>query len=158
MVYLYAALGAVMLTGIMAIFEMGLSLTGQSLLPAPFNVYFETTQGEEARRVDEDLLKILANHDDVSRGLSGQALCDAINQADPGQYSFVPIANRTSPWDEGCQFETFYETSSDETISHKIFINPPDRGLASLLPYELFSCTSTRNDYQCSFERSGVDS
>ena len=32
MVYLYAGLGVVMLSGIMAIFEMGLALTGQTLL------------------------------------------------------------------------------------------------------------------------------
>ena len=35
MVYLYAGLGVLMLSGIMAIFEMGLSLTGQSMLPTP---------------------------------------------------------------------------------------------------------------------------
>ena len=40
-VYLYAAMGAIMLTGIMAIFEMGLSLTGQTLLSTPSDVYFD---------------------------------------------------------------------------------------------------------------------
>ena len=35
MVYLYAAMGVVMMTGIMAVFEMGLSLTGQSILLKP---------------------------------------------------------------------------------------------------------------------------
>jgi hypothetical protein len=158
MVYLYAALGAVMLTGIMAIFEMGLSLTGQSLLPAPFDVYLETTQGEKARRLDEDLLKILTNPDDVSRGLSGLALCDAIEQADsPHQYSFVPIPSGESPWEEGCQFATSYEASG-ETIAHRIFVIPPESGLASSLPYGLFSCTSTRESYQCSFESSKAES
>ena len=139
-----------MMTGIMAIFEMGLSLTGQSLLPSPADVYFDSPT--EAKRVDEELLKKLANPDDVERGLSGQALCDAINQADPGEYSFEPMVNRKSPWDQGCQFEMSYE-ALNEIISHKILIKPPAQGAASRLPYELFSCTSTRDGYQCSFER-----
>ena len=41
MVYLYAALGAVMMTGIMAVLEMGLSLTGQSLLLKPEDPYYQ---------------------------------------------------------------------------------------------------------------------
>ena len=38
MIYLYAGLGVVMLSGIMAIFEVGLK-TGQSLLPMPNDTY-----------------------------------------------------------------------------------------------------------------------
>ena len=160
MVYFYAALGVVMMTGIMAVFEMGVSLTGQSLLPSPSDIYFDSSQGEnclDGKCLDEELLTILVNPDDVARGLSGQALCNALNQADPGQYSFGPIINRTSPWDQGCQFETSYVVRG-ETVSHKILIKPPEQGVASLLPYELFSCTSSREGYQCSFERSEVDS
>lgn len=143
-----------MMTGIMAIFEMGLSLTGQTLLPAPVDVYFDNPQ--EAKRLDKDLLQKLANPDHVERGLSGLALCDAINQADPGQYSFAPMVNRKSPWDEGCLFEMSYK-ASNETVSHKILIKPPAHGVASSLPYELFSCTSIRAGYQCSFERNEGD-
>ena len=40
MVYLYALLGMMMISGIMAIFEMGLSLTGQSMIPVPPDEYF----------------------------------------------------------------------------------------------------------------------
>ena len=157
-VYLYAALGVVMMTGIMAIFEMGLSLTGQSLLPTPFDVYFDSPKDRgkclDGKCLDERLLKILANPDDVERGLSGQDLCDAINQAAPVQYSFGPIVNGKSPWDQGCQFETSYVLGK-QTVSHKILVKPPD---ASLLPYELFSCTSIREGYQCSFEPTEVES
>ena len=145
-------MGVVMMTGIMTMFEMGLSLTGQSLLPTPFDVYFDKRQGGKAKRFDEVLLKKLAYPIGVERGLSGQALCDAINQADPGQYSFGLIKNRKSPWDEGCLFEMSYK-ELNENVSHKILIKPPAQGVASLLPYELFSCTSVRDGYQCSFER-----
>ena len=143
-----------MMTGIMAIFEMGLSLTGQTLLPAPVDVYFDIPQ--EAKRLDEELLQKLANPDHVERGLSGPALCDAINQADPGQYSFAPMVNRKSPWDEGCLFVMSYKVLN-ETVAHKILIKPPAHRVASLLPYELFSCTSIRAGYQCSFERNEGD-
>ena len=40
MVYLYAGLGVLMISGIMAIFEMGLSLTGQSMIPTPADVIY----------------------------------------------------------------------------------------------------------------------
>ena len=56
MVYLYAGMGVVMLTGIMAIFEMGLSLTGQSLLPIPADPYASDSSMKE---LDETLLEFL---------------------------------------------------------------------------------------------------
>ena len=41
MIYLYAGLGIAMLTGIMAIFEMGVSLTGSSLLSSRLMLIFD---------------------------------------------------------------------------------------------------------------------
>ena len=43
MVYLYAGLGVLMLSGIMAIFEMGLSLTGMSMMPTPADIYLQSS-------------------------------------------------------------------------------------------------------------------
>ena len=51
MVYFYAVMGVVMMTGIMAIFEMGLSLTGQSLLPTPVDVYQTPAGGRRRFRI-----------------------------------------------------------------------------------------------------------
>lgn len=155
MVYLYAALGAVMMAGIMAIFEMGLSLTGQSSLPTPSDVYVGT---QDAKDLDKALLKLLANPADLERDLIGQDLCDAINLADPRQYSFAPIASREDPWDEGCQFQTFYAVPGQKIVYHKILIKPSAQINSSHLPYELYSCTSTRDGYQCSFEPREVGS
>ena len=45
MVYLYAAMGVVMMTGIMAVLEMGLSLTGQSLLLKPIEGSVQESDG-----------------------------------------------------------------------------------------------------------------
>ena len=58
MVYLYAGLGVVMLSGIMAIFEMGLSLTGQTLLPVPPDDYLSNQSMKDA---DIMFLKALAD-------------------------------------------------------------------------------------------------
>ena len=140
-----------MMTGIMAIFEMGLSLTGQSLLPTPIDVYFETPEGGEAKLSDKGLLKILANSGDLERGLSGQDLCNAINDAGSGKYSFEAIVDNSN---FDCQQITVYPAKN---ISHRMLVKPPSSG-SVLLPYELFSCTSDRSEYQCFFERIPKDS
>ena len=55
MIYLYAGLGVLMISGIMAIFEMGLSLTGQSMLPIPTNAY---KQSSDAKVEDKRLISL----------------------------------------------------------------------------------------------------
>ena len=52
-----------MLTGIMAIFEMGLSLTGRSLLPTQQDPYFKTPSTSE---MDRALLELLDSSTDVT--------------------------------------------------------------------------------------------
>ena len=59
MVYLYAALGVVMMTGIMAVVEMGLSLTGQSLLLKPNNPYQQNLLANGVGRRDQKMLSLL---------------------------------------------------------------------------------------------------
>ena len=52
MLYLYAVLGILMLSGIMTIFEMGLSLTGRSMIPTPPDAYLS-----DASMKDLDIIK-----------------------------------------------------------------------------------------------------
>ena len=59
MVYLYAALGVVMMTGIMAVVEMGLSLSGQSLLLKPNAPYRQNLLTNGVRRRDQKMLGLL---------------------------------------------------------------------------------------------------
>ena len=72
MVYLYAALGVAMMTGIMAITEMGMSLTGQSLISKPLNsekdVAMNTLKG-----FDEAMLGILYERH-KEQGVNGEML------------------------------------------------------------------------------------
>ena len=78
MVYLYGALGIAMLSGIMAIFEMGLSLTGKSPLPMPKNNYLKSSE-----KIKEKDLFLFSNsnhpsYDDVkiNSGLVGVNICN----------------------------------------------------------------------------------
>ena len=79
MVYLYAALGVVMMTGIMAVVEMALSLTGQSFLLKPDNLYRRDLLGNAVGKRDQQVLNLLSNQDDIDaigRTLERPELCD----------------------------------------------------------------------------------
>ena len=64
MIYLYAALGVVMVTGIMAVVEMGLSLTGQSLLLRPDDPYQQNLVTQAVGKRDQQMLNLLHNQED----------------------------------------------------------------------------------------------
>ena len=64
MVYLYAALGVVMMTGIMAVIEMGLSLAGQSVLSKPSDPYQQNLLSNVER--DQQMLNLLHNPNDLT--------------------------------------------------------------------------------------------
>lgn len=147
MVYLYAGLGALMLSGIMAIFEMGISLTGQSMLPTPSDIY---SQDSDIKMSERRFIALLRNPTAVSQGLANQALCAALVESYSDQYAGqsawqadhrMPIDQ--GPWVRSCQLNRG---------SHRIVIMPPDPG-HSHMPYNLFSCIVASGYDQCSFER-----
>ena len=135
-----------MISGIMAIFEMGLSLTGQSMLPIPTNAY---KQSSDAKVEDKRLISLLERSSSVKQGLASQSLCTAILQSYsdqyPGQSAWqtdhrMPID--AGPWIRSCQLNRG---------SHRVLIMPPDPGQKQK-PYQLFSCILTGGNDQCSFE------
>lgn len=65
MVYLYAALGAVMMTGIMAVVEMSLSLTGQSFILKPLLSSAQNDSINELKQIDRDVLLLLSKEHEV---------------------------------------------------------------------------------------------
>ena len=69
MVYLYAALGVVMMTGIMAVFEMGLSISGQSLILKPLLNSAQKDSINELKGLDQDLLHLLYKKHEVDEML-----------------------------------------------------------------------------------------
>ena len=109
MVYLYAGLGVVMLSGIMAIFEMGLALTGQTLLPVPTDDYLSNQSMKDA---DIMFLKALADEttplvDDKTFPdlVSEEGLCVALMRLTVRDgCRFLMVVGRTAvsaaPWSE----------------------------------------------------------
>ena len=147
MVYLYAGLGVLMLSGIMAIFEMGLSLTGMSMLPTPPDIY---SQDDELKTSEKRLIELLRNPNTVSQGLSSQALCTALlaSYSDKYPYQSAWQVDQRMPIDQG----RWISSCQLNRGSHRIVIMPPDPEY-SYMPYKMFSCILDAGHDQCSFER-----
>ena len=134
MVSLYAAMGVMMLTGIMAIFEMGMSLTGQSLLSNAPDKYDDNMKSKDAELL-AGISKTSFN-DAVNDPLIG--LCSALNGIESG---WSPI---TGPgyWSGGCQLTIEPERPGDP--KHRIIVRKNT--------HQLFSCALGDGESKCSFE------
>lgn len=152
MVYLYAALGMMMLSGIMAIFEMGLSLTGQSMLPMPADPYFSDSSMKESDITlleflfDQKKLKVWDEVDGVEQEVeksfsalaSDQGLCVALNQIKDEGWSLISEGR----WANSCQLNRG---------THRLIVREDPE--SEQMPYQLFSCVLSGGNNQCSFER-----
>ena len=151
MVYLYAGLGVAMLTGIMAIFEMGLALTGHSLSPSPPDLYSET---EDVKREDLRMLKLLIGADDLDPPLvgTGTSLCEQILTAYTDAY--VPTGE-ANPWLMDPRMPVIDGSWAGSCLmnrrSHHLVVRPNPTTAGS--PYELYSCILEEGDDLCSFEK-----
>ena len=145
MVYLYAGLGVVMLSGIMAIFEMGLALTGQTLLPVPTDDYLSNQSMKDA---DIMFLKALADEttplvDDKTFPdlVSEEGLCVALNAIDGPGWLLISDGR----WKNGCQRnKSVKDSKSVEDLSHRVIVSEK--------PHQLFSCALDAGSAQCAFE------
>lgn len=150
MVYLYAGLGVAMLAGIMAIFEMGLALTGRSLLPAPQDMYLSNAQ---VKLKDQRLLKLLVgNPAVVAPGLNAESLCVALRDAYQDAYlqggesnpwviaSATPLTSRR--WIGSC----FLNDGSHRVLARQ-------DGVDDSSPYQLYSCVVKAGSDLCLFEK-----
>jgi len=147
MVYLYAGLGVAMLAGIMAVFDMGLSLTGRSLLPTPEDPY-ATLEAFKAK--DRQLMALLADREAVAAGLQGRSLCAGLINAYEGAYggghwlqdAVMPVNG--GQWEGSCVL-------NDAAHSHRVVVIPDLADGAH--PYQLYSCVLQGGNDRCSFER-----
>lgn len=139
MVYLYAGLGVVMLTGIMAIFEMGLSLTGQSMLPTPPDKYLENAFNDADKKI---ILELLINREVYAGVNDGESLCKALRDfGEDYGYELTPISG--GYWKNSCSLNRG---------SHRALVKLAGRSDV-LTPNQLFSCHLNNNDELCSFEQ-----
>ena len=145
------------MTGIMAIMEMGLSLTGRSLLSVPQNKYLTSSS---VKLMDRHLLTLLADPANeseplISRDLTGERLCDALKDA----YEKYPLDSLPNPWIEDSVLmeeyskypQGFWRLScvlNDSSSRHHVLINPElDTGSDQLV-----SCVLPVNKVRCKFE------
>ena len=137
MVYLYAGLGVVMLGGIMAIFEMGLSLKGKSFLPIPVDNY----PGSSEQATENNFL---AASQSLSAGLTGINICievEGLPNVPAHTGKFLPVI-RHSAWNNGCVIEYGL---------HQVLLAPKPSGSAE--PYLVLFCRSSdKNSLICPFE------
>ena len=96
MLYLYAILGIVMMSGIMSIFEMGLSLTGRSMMPTPPDAYLSDASMKD---MDVKLLKNMADESFLDSVLNDEGLCGALDDINVGDWSLISEGR----WATSCQ-------------------------------------------------------
>lgn len=147
MVYFYAGLGVAMLAGIMAVFEMGLSLTGRSLLPSPTDSYLLSG---EIKAMDQKLLAVLADPEALPSNLRGLEICAGLELADAfkDDWSFSSVQDAsTTRFPGGCVMNAG---------RHRVLVQPdpfyPNPSNADR-PYQLYSCVLQGSDQLCLFEQ-----
>ena len=134
MAYLYAGLGVVMLTGIMAIFEIGLSLTGQSMLPTPPDEYAKDISMKESD------IKLLRGLSSVTPDLVlKKGLCTVLEGIDQESWSLISKGR----WNNSCK---------RRNGSYSVIVKENPSNNNRQMPYLLFSCALNGRS-QCSFQR-----
>lgn len=167
MIYLYAGLGAAMLTGIMVLFEVGLSLTGQSLLEetshSSVHKYVANPADQFFQRMLIEPLELKA----LGTGNYGSILCQQIlcriqgvgcrygNTQTPRYailkgYSLPRSTPSTGVWSSSCVLERQLDQAG---FTHRVLIRPNRKRFKR--EYELYSCIveETSVDRRCLFER-----
>ena len=130
-------MGVVMMTGIMAIFEMSLSLTGQSLLQAPLSAYSENTQN----KAKDARLLLSLSEEDFNGSVLANGLCSALNEVDGEPWALIENLQPDDYFSGSCKLN---RGGLYRTIVRKN--NNED------LPYQLFSCALAVGKSKCSFE------
>ena len=144
MIYLYAGLGLAMLSGIMAIFEMGLHLTGSSLVSSRADPYALEV---EIKRIDRLLLSALEDPHVLSPGLRGLDICQ--------QLQLVVSLPKNRPFEPAQEVKdnVFPSACVMNAGSHRVLVAPdPSNPYHS---YQLYSCLLQGSEQSCLFEKKG---
>ena len=167
MIYFYAGLGAAMLTGIMVLFEVGLALTGQSLLEerSELDVYQDVVNASD--RLFQRMLTQPQDLQAIGRGHYGSDLCQQIlcriqgvncrlgNTKNPlyaglGSYEPPKLSFPSDVWSSSCALERRID---DSRVIHRVLIRANRDSLD--FGYDLYSCVieGDRPEQRCLFER-----
>ena len=167
MVYFYAALSVVMMTGIMAVIEMGLTLTSQSLILKPPSLGLKTSIMDTLKGHDKIVLSLLYEPNlvqgldplgsPVKSPLKSSELCAQIISSlkSVDKLAAIDVSN-TSPsgvWSNSCALEL----ENPELKKRYRFLIQPNALIDEKFPYNLFSCVlddraSPSSTRKCNFE------
>jgi hypothetical protein len=163
-VYLYAALGVVMMTGIMAVVEMGLSLTGQSFILKSLLSSVQKESINELKQLDQDLLRLLSKTHEVQgldplgspKGspLKGSSLCTQVmcrinrqsfclgEASDAGRPLLPPVESlRGLGQSDNFPSGQWSNSCALERGGKHRFLIRSDSQIDENLPYYLYSCS-----------------
>ena len=173
MVYLYAALGVMMMSGIMAVLEMGLSLTGQSLILKPLLASGQKESIDELKQLDRNVLLLLYKKHEVQGldplgspigfPLNGSSLCAQVicrinrqtfclgeesdaDQPLPSPFDSLKGLSQSSNSPSG----EWSNSCALEMGQKYRFLIRSNSGINKDLPYHLYSCL-------LNYQRSGSD-
>ena len=134
-VYLYAVMGVVMMTGIMAIFEMSLSLTGQSLLQAPLSAI------QRIRKIKPKMHGYYRVYlEDFNESELANGLCSALNEVDGEPWALIENLQPDDYFSGSCELN---RGGLSHCCQEKIIM---------MIAYQLFSCALAVGKSKCSFE------
>ena len=173
MIYLYAALGVVMMTGIMAVVEMGLSLTGQSLILKPLLASGQKESIDELKQLDRNVLLLLYKKHEVKgldplgspigSPLNGSSLCAQVicrinrqtfclgEESDAGQPLPSPFDSLKGLSQSSNSPSGEWSNSCALEMGQKYrFLIRSNSEINKDLPYHLYSCL-------LNYQRSGSD-
>ena len=136
MAYLYAGMGILMLSGIMAIFEMGVSLTtNQSMIKIPPDEYFS----DPATSLDDINLLIDLAKPSFPAKVNNQGLCGALSSVSPSGWKWTLVGQ--GRWANSCQMYNG---------SHRVIVREDPANL--IMPYQFYSCVPPAGIDKCSFD------
>ena len=173
MVYLYASLGLLMLTGIMAMFEMAMSFNTQQMqFRPPRDLY----SGSTYQHADRDLLRLLTQEKllltlgNNGAPLSGTDLCDQLrcrfnpvaqedckgaNAYDKQMFEFSPLKRYARSVDTTSNSAELSGACALASGQHRVLVVPnasQDPLERAKEPYRSYSCVMGEQETECPFE------
>ena len=173
MVYLYASLGVLMLTGIMAMFEMAMSFNTQQIQFSPPQ---DSYSGSTYQQADRDLLRLLSQDNllltlgNNGAPLSGTDLCDQLrcrfnpvaqedckgaNAYDKQMFEFSPLKRYARSVDTTSNSAELRGACAMALGQHRVLVVPnasqDPLGRAGE-PYRSYACVMGEQQTECLFE------
>ena len=166
MIYFYAGLGAAMLTGIMLLYEVGIALTGHSLVEERLDLDAYEDVVNSADQLFQRMLTEPLDLQAIGKGRYGASLCQQIvcrirgkgcsygNEMRPlysslRSYSTPNSALPIGVWSSSCALERQLDKDG---VVHRLLIRPEGQGFD--FGYGLYSCIVEKDgvDQRCLFE------